>query len=234
MNIYSRINPPDGFYVYAYLRQESSKTAKKFTPYYIGKGKGKRAWDKHGPIPLPNDRYIVILESKLTEIGALAIERRMIRWYGRKDLNNGILINRTSGGDGAGTPGPSTRKLISESGKGRIPWNKGLTKETDNRVKMYSSSLTGRIGHTAWNKGKSVRLNLDGEYKKGHIPWNKGLPIQQQPWYNKSHSEESKEKMRKPKEKVKCPHCGKIGGISQMKRWHFDKCKEIIDKKNEM
>lgn len=31
----------------------------------------------------------------------------------------------------------------------------------------------------------------------------------------------------KQREKVVCPHCEKIGSISQMKQWHFDKCKEI-------
>jgi hypothetical protein len=40
-----------------------------------------------------------------------------------------------------------------------------------------------------------------------------------------SHSEQTKEKMRKPKTKIQCPHCDLIGGDSQMKRWHFDKCK---------
>jgi len=28
-----------------------------------------------------------------------------------------------------------------------------------------------------------------------------------------------------PQEKVKCPYCPKEGGISNMKRWHFDNCK---------
>lgn len=41
-------------------------------------------------------------------------------------------------------------------------------------------------------------------------------------WY--SHSEETKQKMRKPKEEVTCPHCQKQGGISAMKRWHFNNC----------
>lgn len=42
-----------------------------------------------------------------------------------------------------------------------------------------------------------------------------------QPW----HTEETKSKMRKPKEKVQCMYCNTIGGISQMKRWHFENCK---------
>lgn len=42
------------------------------------------------------------------------------------------------------------------------------------------------------------------------------------PW----HTQETKLKMKKPKEKVVCNHCGIVGGISQMKRWHFDNCKQ--------
>lgn len=48
-----------------------------------------------------------------------------------------------------------TKNNISKSrngkGIGRIPWNKGLTKETDARVKMISTSTKGR---TAWNRNK--------------------------------------------------------------------------------
>jgi hypothetical protein len=89
------------YYVYAYLRSKDTKTAKIGVPYYIGKGHGNRAFNKHKNIPVPIDKaLIVFLEEGLSEIGALAVERRMIRWYGRKDNKTGILLNRTDGGEG--------------------------------------------------------------------------------------------------------------------------------------
>ena len=86
------------FYVYAYIRNKDGNTAKAGTPYYIGKGTGNRAYSKHS-FKIPGKSRIIFLETNLSEIGALAIERRLIKWYGRKDLGTGILINKTEGGD---------------------------------------------------------------------------------------------------------------------------------------
>jgi len=99
---------PLRFYVYAYLRKSD------LTPYYIGKGTGSRAWAKQHNVKIPTGaNRIVRVESNLTNIGALAIERQLIRWYGRKDLGTGILRNLTDGGDGTFNLVPSEKRKLS-------------------------------------------------------------------------------------------------------------------------
>lgn len=82
------------YYIYAYIAENTKEV------YYIGKGRGRRAYAKHR-VPTPaNKNLIIIMEKNLTNTGALALERRYIKWYGRIDTGTGILLNRTDGGDG--------------------------------------------------------------------------------------------------------------------------------------
>jgi hypothetical protein len=87
---------PNRFYTYAYLREDR-------TPYYIGKGKGNRAFIKSrkGVKPPKDITRIIFLKQNITEEEAFKHEKYMIAVLGRKDLGTGILRNLTDGGQGS-------------------------------------------------------------------------------------------------------------------------------------
>ncbi len=148
------------FYVYAYLREKDSSTAKAGTPYYIGKGKCKRAWAKERNIPSPtNKSLIIILESNLTETGALALERRLIAWWGRIDNGTGILRNQTDGGDGVSGRKCSleTRQKLSEGNRNRVftdahRRNISLGQLGKKRPRKITPEIASQIRHWLDNK----------------------------------------------------------------------------------
>ena len=85
----------ESFYVYAYLRSDG-------TPYYIGKGKGRRCFDPRGKAAKPpkNKALIVLLREGMTEAQAFWWESLYIRHWGRKDIGTGSLRNKSDGGEG--------------------------------------------------------------------------------------------------------------------------------------
>lgn len=240
---------PLRFYVYAYLRSKDSKTAKAGTPYYIGKGCDKRAWGHHYNNTTPKDHNnIVILERNLSEVGAFALERRYIAWYGRKYSDNGILINLTLGGEGSSghkRSKESIEKQISQT-RGSKHWTFRKSRPEETKVKIriarakqiitevtkdkISKNMIGVKNHM-YGKKHSAETKIKMSKPKGpYAPWSDER--------KKIASEKSKARcllnpmkestkalLRKPQEKVICPHCGKIGGFSVMKRHHFDRCK---------
>lgn len=84
----------NNYYVYAYMREDG-------TYYYIGKGKGRRAYVKHGIGVPQNKSNIIFIEENMLEDDALQLEIDLIKQYGRKDIGTGILRNLTCGGDGS-------------------------------------------------------------------------------------------------------------------------------------
>jgi len=234
------------YYVYFYLR-------KNFSPYYVGKGKNNRAWKKDvGEIKCPKDKSkIILVEQNLTELQAFTLERYYIRWFGRKDLGTGILRNRTDGGEGSsgrilseetkrkislsekGKEAPNkgkphseqTKKKISEKHKGRPAHNKGKSASEETRD-LISKKLKGRPAH---NKGKSASEETKrkiSEALTGKPSPNKGK--KGKPTGPLSYEHKQKLSVLKkgiPQKQITCPVCNKIGGITNMKRYHFEKCK---------
>ena len=106
------------YYVYEYLREDG-------TPYYVGKGQGKRWRDPHS-VAIPPKERVKFVQENMLEQDAFRLEEELILKYGRKDLGTGILRNLTSGGEGQ-TPGPEVRARLSAIKKGKKPNNYGKT-----------------------------------------------------------------------------------------------------------
>ena len=140
------------YYVYAYLRSSDN------TPYYIGKGKGTRAYDSYHKVSVPKDKSkIVFLEMNLTNVGACALERRYIRWYGRKINNTGILRNITEGGDG--NSGPRSEEWKSNHRK--MMTGRTASKETKEKMSKFDKS---------YMKTEAYRKKMSEAKKKNKLP----------------------------------------------------------------
>ena len=183
------------YYIYAYLREDG-------TPYYIGKGKGRRAYQTHSrkdgvKVSPPPKNRIVFCETGLTDVGACALERRLIRWHGKKS-EGGILVNIQDGGNGG-------------SGRPSHVWTKEQREWASKRQlgkKMGPNSVPSPL------KG----VGRSEETKRKISEANKGRVI----GCNKKKSEAAKNR-----KKVECPHCG-FHIIPQLAhRWHFENCREL-------
>ena len=147
----------NNYYVYMYLREDG-------TPYYVGKGKATRAYDKFRMIKVPPKDRIKIVLTNLTEEQAFANEKDFIAWYGRKDNNTGILRNLTDGGEGA------SGRIVNDTTKQKMRKSaKGFTPEAREKIRI---SLIGRkqtLEHIEKRK-KTMLERFGGAPNKGISP----------------------------------------------------------------
>jgi hypothetical protein len=144
----------NNFYVYAYVREDG-------TPYYIGKGKERRAWEQHRingkGVHTPKDyKRIVLLREELSEEDAFHLETELIAKHGRKDLGTGILENRTNGGEGSTGTSPETNWK-----KGSATRGKSLSEKTRQKISQSNKNRDYPNNHT-----KEVRQKLSETTKK--------------------------------------------------------------------
>lgn len=97
----------------------------------------------------------------------------------------------------------------------------GIKRSADTKQKMSKPKSSE---HTALLVAQCLAMT---EARKGKPAHNKGQTGINSPLFNKPKSDTHKQNMRNPKEKATCPHCGLIGGLNQLKRWHFNNCRTI-------
>ena len=157
------------YYTYAYLREDK-------TPYYIGKGKGNRAYRRRDKgIKPPKDKSrILILKKNLTEEEAFKHEIYIIAVFGRKDLGTGILHNKTDGGDGSSgwVPSEETRKKMSEAHKNPSEEtrrkNSDAKKGKNNPNYGKTRSIESKRKQSEAMKGKPLSEEHKGKMSEAH------------------------------------------------------------------
>jgi hypothetical protein len=189
------------YYVYAYLRENGS-------PYYVGKGKDSRYKEKHS-IPLPNDpKRIIFLEKNLSNIGACALERRYIRWYGRQCNASGILLNQTEGGDGGDTSLSAAYIKAKNAGHFNGHKHKSAKCLEEANIKRRKTLMGHEVSQETRQKLRDAKLGKC---------YRRGFKI----------TEEHKDKLRQPREKFTCENCNQVvGGKTNYIRWHGINCKK--------
>lgn len=149
------------FYVYAYLREN------RYSPYYIGKGTGKRCFQNYNRkgTPTPKDKSrIVIIKNQLTEEESFELEVKLIRFYGRK-CDGGILNNFSIGGRG----GNNIVKPYTEEHKKRIGVK---SKEMWDKLSLRERSERNKRGAQKRDREKYKKLEVWDRMKE-----EKGTPI---------------------------------------------------------
>lgn len=156
------------FYVYVHRKLSTGEI------FYVGKGKNKRAFDfsdrgshwertvkKHGVV-------VEIVESGLQEWYALELESNLISFYGRSDLGEGFLINKTDGLDGISgcVHSEESKQKMKDASKKR--WSKQEEHDKFSKVLVGNKRNLGKR-HSEETKEKCRQVNLGRKLSEEHV-----------------------------------------------------------------
>jgi hypothetical protein len=195
-------------FVYQHRRKDTNEV------FYIGIGSNKKRAYIYGRNPHWDrivDKYgyeVDILIEGCSWEEACDIEKGMIANYGRADLCLGPLVNMTNGGDGV------TGVIMPESVSLRMKENNPSTHE--NVKEKLRRSWTKERKEKQGKQQSEFMLSISKQLTE-RMSGNKNPSAIYGAW--------NKDKKGDKQKIVTCPYCEKGGGVSNMKRWHFENCK---------
>jgi hypothetical protein len=165
------------FYTYLWLREYDS-TFPAGTPYYVGKGRGRRAFrggTQHRFRP-PKNKEAIIIQEWPDENSAFEGEKFLIAMYGRIDNGTGCLRNLTDGGEGSsGHPTSKLQKLkASKQGKiiGKYNVESGRLASLRTKEHQSKAGYLGASKHSPKQKDHCKKIaSLGGKFST-HIRWH--------------------------------------------------------------
>lgn len=229
------------FYAYEHTRNDTGAV------FYVGKGRGRRAnatynrnihW--HRVVARAGGFGVRLIVEAVDEELALLAEIERIDQLRKTGIN---LCNMTDGGEGtsgvfpseetrrkmsaarSGAKHPNFGKHISEATKQKIRVaNTGKTLSAEAKAKV-SAAMLGRKESAETRLKKSIALSG----REGKKPSAETRLKMSQAHRGKPRSETMRKRLSEARRgkahtKITCPHCHKLGGVSNMKRWHFDNC----------
>ena len=209
------------FYAYEHIRQDTGAV------FYVGKGSGPRANLSTG-----RNQYWKRIVSK-----AKAFSARIIASNLDEELAHLVEIERINQCKRLNIPLCN----LTDGGEGMSGY--AIPEEIRNKI---SASLSGRVGTPLSDKAKNLlrvaktgvpkseetkqKLRLANLGKKASAEARKKMSLAHK---GKKRSDEFRKKLGdarrgKSQPKLQCPHCSKIGGNSNMVRWHFSNCKQKV------
>ncbi len=193
-------------YVYEHIRKDTNQV------FYVGIGSDNnfsRAFSDRGrnylwkKVVEETDFEIKIIERDVDWETACSKEKTLIKKYGRLYFGDGILTNLTEGGEGFRQPHSEETKLkISKTTRGKSY----IERYGEEKAAELIQQRRQRQKEIWESRSKKKRTEISKKVSKKQ----KGIP--------KHHPD------------VECPHCGKVGKVRIMSRWHFNNCKVFTGK----
>lgn len=230
-----------GFYAYEHTRNDTGAV------FYVGKGRGRRAAAAYNRnvywrrvVAKAGGFGVRLIADEVDEELAFLIEIERIDQLKKAGVN---LCNMTDGGEGTSGFFPSEetcRKMsAARSGERHPQFGKPKSEATKQKLRVASTGKT----LSAEAKAK-ISAAILGRKESDETRLKKSMALSGRP--GKRPSDETRHRMSqalkgKPKSEimrkrlgdarrgkaqpvVACPHCNALGGVSNMKRWHFNNC----------